>query len=162
MDLTVCKWFAFLWCKLWLEHCNFAPAIHPSIIGFQTFHFGNQRITDMFCVHTKRRDQFYWTLQRLRCQLEWGPVHTLLHLCPEDNNIHTFSFSHTQLLHTDTSDNTHLDKVHIHSVKLQPLAFVEKRNLCVRWTLSPEDLKEDTNKIYITASASPRLATKEN
>lgn len=33
---------------------------------------------------------------------------------------------------------THLYKVHVYSVKLQPLAFVEERNLGLRWAFSPE------------------------
>lgn len=33
---------------------------------------------------------------------------------------------------------THLYKVHVYPVKLQPLAFVEEGNLGLRWALSPE------------------------
>lgn len=47
--------------------------------------------------------------------------------------------------HAETSDlkrkekkGTHLHKVHVYAVKLQPLAFVEERNLCLRWAVSPE------------------------
>lgn len=64
-------------------------------------------------------------------------------------NEHTFISNTPELqCHTknNTGDNktlTHLDKVHIYSVKFQPLAFVEKRNLCLRRAFSPEEIKAD-------------------
>lgn len=72
----------------------------------------------------------------------------LLHLCPENTTqTHTRSFSsHAGKILTLPIDRcTHLDKVHIYSVELQPLAFVEERNLCLRRTLSPGDGKRETS-----------------
>lgn len=92
-------------------------------------------------VLTKRRGRFCWSLQTPRCRSEWDPGRILLHLCPEGNP--PFSFHEPSLACRNwffffKKKGTHLHKVHVYAVKLQPLAFVEERNLCLRWAVSPE------------------------
>ena len=67
-----------------------------------------------------------------------------------------FSQKHTFAMqwHTKKKTHTHLNKVHIYSVKLQPLAFVEEGDLCLRRALSPDDTKQDTCWV-LTRKTSP-------
>lgn len=86
---------------------------------------------------TKRRDQFCWSLQTPGCRWESDPERILLHLCP-GNMVHTVTAA--AQVNTSTwpaGQWTHLHKVHVDAVELQPLAFVEKGDLGLRRTLAP-------------------------
>jgi hypothetical protein len=93
------------------------------------------------CVFTRRRGLSWWSPQTPGCQWESDPKRTLLRPFPEDNTqSHAQCYSTTS--NTDNSSTrTNLDKVHVHSVQLQPFTLVEEAGLCLGWILTPGETK---------------------